>query len=176
MKRWMLTGFTMLTMLLLVASPAAAKPADHEGPRDSGAAEQCQKGKWATLARTDVDTAFVSQDACVSYGAQGGTIVPYVALTPTVTLTWAPYYATETATYCLAIVTVTNFPDGTYDVYVSSSSRPLGNQITVSGGIGSVSSGGVNRSFYPTHPEGDSTHTRTATVNGVSSAPSKVAC
>jgi len=87
MKRWMLACLAMLTMLLLVASPAAAKPADNQGSGNSGAAKQCKKGNWVTLARTgDEDTAFVSEEECVSYGAQGGLIVDYVA-PPLVVLT-----------------------------------------------------------------------------------------
>ena len=82
MKRWMLACFALLTMLLLVASPVAAKPADNEGPGNSGAAKQCQNGKWASRARQQTPSvAFVSENECVSYGAQGGKIVRLVVTT-----------------------------------------------------------------------------------------------
>jgi hypothetical protein len=45
----------------------------------SANAKDCQKGGWTTLAREDQEwVAFVSQDECVSYGAQGGTLTAYV--------------------------------------------------------------------------------------------------
>jgi hypothetical protein len=42
-------------------------------------AKRCQKGGWATLARAeDPIVPFATQDACVSYGARGGQLVPVV--------------------------------------------------------------------------------------------------
>ena len=126
MKRWILTCFTML---LLVASPAGAKPAGNEGPGNSGAAKQCKKGGWETRARAeDFDTAFVSEEECVSYGAQDGTIVPYVAPTPTVILSWSPLDFG-----CQVFVTVTGFADGTYGL-TGLETYSLITSIDVSGG------------------------------------------
>ncbi|GAA3623089.1 hypothetical protein GCM10022200_01630 [Microbacterium awajiense] len=43
---------------------------------NSAVAKACQKGGWQQLASSDDPyTAFASQDACVSHGAQGGTVV-----------------------------------------------------------------------------------------------------
>jgi hypothetical protein len=42
-------------------------------------AKRCQKGGWQTLARTgDAAVPFTSEEECVSYGAQGGELVPVV--------------------------------------------------------------------------------------------------
>jgi hypothetical protein len=47
------------------------------GKGNSQTAKDCQKGGWATLARAEEATVpFATQDACVSYGAGGGTLVP----------------------------------------------------------------------------------------------------
>jgi hypothetical protein len=46
-------------------------------------AKQCQKGGWARLAPSDAPTTpFANEEACVSYGAQGGTIVALVIPPP----------------------------------------------------------------------------------------------
>src|SRR6476620_4450074 len=44
------------------------------GGGNSANAQLCQKGGWTTLYRSD-GTTFASQDECVSYGANGGTIL-----------------------------------------------------------------------------------------------------
>ncbi|GAA3623082.1 hypothetical protein GCM10022200_01620 [Microbacterium awajiense] len=49
---------------------------------NSAVAKACQKGGWQQLASSDDPyTAFASQDACVSHGAQGGTVVPLIVET-----------------------------------------------------------------------------------------------
>ena len=45
------------------------------GGGNSANAKQCQKGGWQTLAGSD-GSPFANQDACVSYGAKGGSIIP----------------------------------------------------------------------------------------------------
>jgi hypothetical protein len=45
------------------------------GGGNSGAAHACQKGGWMNLIRSD-GTPFTSEDDCVSYAAQGGTLKP----------------------------------------------------------------------------------------------------
>jgi len=46
---------------------------------NSPTAKSCQKGDWRTLARAgDAAVPFTSEEECVSYGAQGGTLVPLV--------------------------------------------------------------------------------------------------
>lgn len=50
---------------------------------NSPVAKACQAGGWATLAPAeDNRVAFGNQGACVSYGAQGGTLVPVVPSNP----------------------------------------------------------------------------------------------
>ena len=87
MKRWICVSFAVLSMLLIVANSAAAAPGGN-----SANAKQCQKGGWETRARQDrASVAFTSQDACVSYAAQGGTIVRHVpSVAPTQTSTPLP--------------------------------------------------------------------------------------
>jgi len=110
MKRWMLVCFATLSLLVLaagaVASPAAAAPG---GNADN--AHACQKGGWETLARAeDRYTAFANQDECVSYGAQGGTIVDLVVLNPYISLTFSP---TGSPDYCGVNVHLREFQPNT---------------------------------------------------------------
>jgi hypothetical protein len=57
-------------LALLAVSVATAKDGGNVAN-----AKLCQKGGWMNLVRAD-GTTFASQDECVSYGAQGGTISP----------------------------------------------------------------------------------------------------
>jgi hypothetical protein len=86
MKHRLFAYFAMLSLLVLVVGsvtgPAAAAPGGN-----SDNAHACQQGGWQALARSeDPGTAFLNQDECVSYGAQGGTIVEYepVVLNPAI--------------------------------------------------------------------------------------------
>src|SRR3954452_16267026 len=45
------------------------------GGGNSATAKLCQKGGWQTLVRSD-GTPFADEQACTSYGAQGGTPMP----------------------------------------------------------------------------------------------------
>lgn len=66
----------MFAMLFSLSSTTMAKPGDNGGPGNSGAAKMCQDGNWMYLARAEQPTVpFANQDECVSYGAQGGTLV-----------------------------------------------------------------------------------------------------
>ena len=94
MKRWMVVCFTTLSLLTLVVGSVASPDALAQG--NSANAKACQKGGWATRARTeDPGAAFVNQDECVSYGAQGGTIVR-LGVTPRLTMTVRTVYSENT--------------------------------------------------------------------------------
>jgi len=59
-------------MLVIAPAGLAAKPGN------SPNAKACQKGGWENLARsTDNSIAFSSEMECVSYAAEGGTLVAY---------------------------------------------------------------------------------------------------
>jgi hypothetical protein len=64
-------GLVLLVTAVVCLSQAAIASA---GGGNSANAHLCQKGGWSTLARTD-GSPFASQDDCVSYAAQGGTLV-----------------------------------------------------------------------------------------------------
>jgi hypothetical protein len=109
MKRWMLVCFATLSLLMVVAgsvaSPAAAAPG---GNADN--AKACHKGGWETLARTGAaSTAFVSEEECVSYGAQGGSLIPRTF--PTVSVRMV-HVISQGAAYCVPVITATGFPAG----------------------------------------------------------------
>ena len=56
-----------------------AQGAPTKGKGNSQNAKSCQKGGWQTQARSETPTVpFTSEEECVSYGAQGGTLVPLV--------------------------------------------------------------------------------------------------
>jgi hypothetical protein len=61
----------LLVLAVLVAIPAAfaAKPGN------APTAKACQKGGWEALLRAD-GTSFANEQACTSYGAQGGVLYP----------------------------------------------------------------------------------------------------
>lgn len=118
MKRWLRTYFAALSMLVLaagaVAGPAAAAPGGN-----SDNAQACHKGGWESLARTeDPGTAFLDQDECVSYGAQGGTLVPYVpvVLNPAIYVSFDP---TGDPRFCLPQVDLVDFAANTEYVVTS---------------------------------------------------------
>lgn len=63
---------------VIVATSGVVATSAHAEPGNSENAKACQQGGWANLARSEDDSVpFPSQGECVSYGAQGGTIVPY---------------------------------------------------------------------------------------------------
>jgi hypothetical protein len=62
----------VLAMAIGVATATAGSGNGNGG--NSANAKLCQKNGWHNLFRTD-GTGFASQDECVSYGAQGGTIL-----------------------------------------------------------------------------------------------------
>jgi hypothetical protein len=59
--------------LVVVFAPTSATYA--ASGRNNPNAKLCQKGGWQNYQRTD-GTRFVNEEACVSYAAQGGTLVP----------------------------------------------------------------------------------------------------
>lgn len=72
MHRKLLVVIFALTALAVVPSVAVAGG-------NSANAKLCQKNGWKGLSPSNNPSAgFASQDACVSYGAQGGTVVPTI--------------------------------------------------------------------------------------------------
>jgi hypothetical protein len=65
---------TRLVVALCVVSALTIGVATaYAGGGNSANAKLCQKGGWQTLIRSD-GSSFVSEEDCVSYGAQGGTL------------------------------------------------------------------------------------------------------
>jgi hypothetical protein len=91
--RALVAAMLMLMALLTAMPPAAsAKPGNNGEPGNSGAAYQCQKGGWQALARDEDGLRhipFASQGECVSYAAQGGTLIAVVQAMRIET-TWEP--------------------------------------------------------------------------------------
>ena len=69
----MLKTWIALLLCAVLAMAVGASTAN-AGGGNSGNAKLCQKGGWMSLQGSD-GTQFTSQDECVSFGAQGGTIV-----------------------------------------------------------------------------------------------------
>ena len=68
---------TVVLVLLLGLTLVGPLAASAQNGGNSGAAEACQQGGFASLAPTeDRRTPFVNTGDCVSYAARGGTIVP----------------------------------------------------------------------------------------------------
>jgi hypothetical protein len=89
-----------------VAGGAVAKPSPGGSPGNSKNAQACNKGKWASLYRSD-GSGFRSQDECVSYAAKGGTL--------TSTPPYAPY---QTACQGAGNGENTSFSIGTGDTWI----------------------------------------------------------
>lgn len=70
LRRGALLGVLSAGVLGLGLAPAA-----WAGGGNSANAKRCQKGGWMNLVRSN-GTTFANQDACVSYGAKGGTLEP----------------------------------------------------------------------------------------------------
>jgi hypothetical protein len=72
MTRSSLRSFAVVMLGLMLFSGLAA-PVAVTAQGNSANAKLCQKGGWQDL-QTDQGEPFASQDACVSYAAQGGTL------------------------------------------------------------------------------------------------------
>ena len=71
----------VVALSLALAAPLIDMAA---GPGNSANAHACNQGKWVNLATFETPTvAFTNEEACVSYGAIGGTIVDLVIPSPT---------------------------------------------------------------------------------------------
>jgi hypothetical protein len=73
----------LIIALVAIGAVAAAGAAAGNGKGNGGNsanAKMCQKDGWMSLAQSD-GTPFTSQEACVSYAAQGGTLIPKPACT-----------------------------------------------------------------------------------------------
>jgi hypothetical protein len=77
-----LVGGCSLALAGLALLPGGMRPAQGQtaGPGNSAAAHACQQGGYLDFTRED-GTAFANTGECVSYAAQGGTLVP-VSPTP----------------------------------------------------------------------------------------------
>ena len=71
-----IVALVLLTLsLVLGTTSVSAKPGGSNSPN----AKLCQKGGYTALATTaDPATAFATEEACVSYAAEGGTLAAYV--------------------------------------------------------------------------------------------------
>jgi hypothetical protein len=70
-----LTIGRMSLALLATAVVCLGQTAVASAQGNSGNAKRCHQGGWRTLARSDGST-FADEGACVSYAAEGGTLVP----------------------------------------------------------------------------------------------------
>ncbi len=121
--------FGLLALLALLAvsfGPASAAP----GKGNNDNAKLCQKGGWEELQGGEDGTSFASEGACVSYGAQGGTVEDIPDATPTRSFSVVP--ASEER--CWGTASVTGFPTGTVlsFVYIDTSTT-TGQQFGYSG-------------------------------------------
>jgi hypothetical protein len=92
----------------------ATATADQGG--NSADAHACQQGGWVNLQGSD-GTQFANQDQCVSFGAQGGTIVPK----PSVSLTFTP-----DGTDCAVAGSASHFaPQTRFTAFVSAANGAL---------------------------------------------------
>jgi hypothetical protein len=89
----------VLPVLLAISIGVATAMA---GGGKSATAMMCQKGGWMSLQGSD-GTHFASEEACVSFGAQGGTIVP---IPPSISISFTP---TGTAPYCYVTANLSHF-------------------------------------------------------------------
>ncbi len=112
----MLILCTVIIGLAFAAPVAGAAP----GNGNSANAKLCQKGGWATLARTeDPGTHFVDQSECVSYGAGGGVLTAYVPPPPAISVEMV-----RQGNQCVPHVRATNFAPNTTYVGVQKVFRP----------------------------------------------------
>ena len=117
---------------LVVAAATAAMIVPFALAGNSDSAKACQKGGWQTLARSQDNTAgFNSQDECVAYGAQGGTLVPKAAA---VTQVSEPMFNLD-ATTCSVTVPVTPGIDTVLYGVNGYPETPITHAVTVTGGL-----------------------------------------
>lgn len=65
----------VLALAALLALSVGVSTASAGNGGNSANAKLCQKGGWATLARSEDSSSFANQGDCVSYGAHGGKLV-----------------------------------------------------------------------------------------------------
>jgi hypothetical protein len=112
MKRWMLTCFATLSLLMVVAgavaSPAAAAPGGN-----AANAQACQQGGYANLSARAGGPPFANTGQCVSASAQG-TVYPAPSITIERDGTSDVYgnHAGTNILYCFYWKTYYNFVDG----------------------------------------------------------------
>jgi hypothetical protein len=100
-------GALLVALSVGLVAPAAAMAANGG---NSDAAHACQQGGWQGLEASD-GTDFTNTGDCVSYAAQGGTLVPSA---PNLSLSFTPTFDPN---YCNVFVTLDDFaPSTTYTV------------------------------------------------------------
>lgn len=73
-----LVSLVVLLALMLTALPASVMAQNGNGGNrggNSANARACEQNGWASLYRISDGSGFANQDECVSYGAQGGTLI-----------------------------------------------------------------------------------------------------
>ena len=164
--RWIVVLITSLVLLGVTFSSAVAAPGGN-----SANAKLCQKGGWEDLQRSN-GTTFTNQGACVSYAAHGGTLEPKSTSIVTVSFLLG---SLGDIGFCGIRVDVAGFAPGFHDVLISSEQEadyPTLIRVEADG-TGSVQTIPPDLIGGTLWPEGD---TVTATVAGVASDPTVVAC
>jgi hypothetical protein len=170
--------FRLLPLVLVVVLSLLLPTVVEAGPKANNEnAKLCQKGGWTQLQGAD-GTRFASEEACVAYAAQGGTLQPVPTGTVTVSFITIPDFPGV----CGVRVDVAGFAPGTYDVVITDVGVNGSGSITRSITVGADGTGFVetivrNAEGMPVGgtivDEGD---TVTATVNGITSEPVVAAC
>ncbi len=115
MKRWMLTCFATLSLLVLVAGAVASPAAAAQG--NSETAKICQQGGYANWSAREGGPPFSSTGECVSAVAEGK-VYPAHYAAPSVSIERvgsSDVYGNQAGTnilYCLYWKTFNNFVDG----------------------------------------------------------------
>jgi hypothetical protein len=127
-------------------------------------AHACQKGGWASLARAeDPDTPFANQDDCVSYGAQGGALVPAQESGPDFSISGGKSTTNVVFSAYDGIVSGTGFTPGSQVVVARytyaglTENLPLAFGSTAIDATGAFSSAAIYWWCFPYHEEGATT-------------------
>ena len=151
-------------LLLTLLGGLVASPESAAAQGNNEAAKLCQKDGWNDWQRTD-GTAFANQGECVSYAAQGNTLVPR----KTAVLS---FVATSTEGVCLPVLTVSGYEQRTHVVVFGRVGVDIGYASFFevdANGDGSV----VGSQYYDLIPEGTSL---IVYVDGMPEATGTAAC
>jgi hypothetical protein len=128
-----IVGVAALALAAGIAAPSAAG----EPGGNSENAKKCQKGGWQDWAKED-GTPFASQDECVSYGAQGGTLTEPVPPQQELCESYAGIYGAEDETlgpFFPVLWTCNDWSVSSRDDYLTKLG-PLAEACWSSGGVG----------------------------------------